>query len=116
MKSNKVLRSQAVMLERKGRKEGIGVWREAAKSLAAPKSIETIVNISRLSRVGDGKSPMFVPGKVLGTGPLDKKLIVGAFSFSDSARTKIESAGGEALEVEEFVNRYADGSGVILVK
>jgi large subunit ribosomal protein L18e len=116
MKSNKVLRSQAVMLERKGRKEGIGIWRDAAASLAAPKSTETVVNVTRLSRAGDGKSPLFVPGKVLGTGPLDKKLIVGAFSFSESARTKIESAGGEALEIEEFVTRYPGGNGVILVQ
>lgn len=116
MKSNKVLRSQTVMLERKGRKERIGVWRDAAASLGAPKSNETIVNISRLSRVGDGKSPLFVPGKVLGTGTLDRKLVVGAFSFSSSARAKIESAGGDALEVEEFVNKYPKGSGVILVK
>jgi large subunit ribosomal protein L18e len=116
MKSNKVIRTQAVMLERKGRKESLPIWTVAAASLAAPKSIETIVNISRLSRIGDGKSPMFVPGKVLGTGLLDKKLIVGAFSFSDSAREKIASAGGEALEVQEFVDRYPKGSGVILVK
>lgn len=104
------------MLERKGRKDGIGVWRDGAASLAAPKSTETIVNISRLARVSDGKNPLFVPGKVLGTGTLDKKLIVGAFSFSGSARAKIEAAGGEALEIEEFVNQYPKGSGVILVK
>jgi large subunit ribosomal protein L18e len=116
MKSNKILRGQAVMLERKGRKEGIGVWRDAALSLGAPKSNETIVNISRLSRMADGKNPLLVPGKVLGTGILDKKLIVGAFSFSASARNKIESAGGDALEIEEFVNKYPKGSGVIIVK
>ncbi|MDG6925538.1 MAG: 50S ribosomal protein L18e [Nitrososphaerota archaeon] len=116
MKSNKVIRSQAVMLERKARKEGLAIWRDAAQALSAPKSTETIVNISRLARIGDGKSPMFVPGKVLGTGPLDRKLIVGAFSFSESARNKIESAGGEALEIQEFVDRYPKGSGVLLVK
>jgi large subunit ribosomal protein L18e len=116
MKSNKVIRSQAVMLERKGRKEGQAIWRDAAQALGAPKSTEIIVNISRLSRVGDGKSPLFVPGKVLGNGPLGKKLVVGAFSYSETARNKIELAGGEALEIEEFVNRYPKGSGVILVK
>jgi large subunit ribosomal protein L18e len=115
MKSNKVLREQAVLLERKGRKEGLAIWTDAAKKLASPKSTETVVNIARLARLGNGSSPLFVPGKVLGTGPLDKKLIVGAFSFSSSAKSKIESAGGEALEIEEFVNRYPDGSGVLLV-
>jgi large subunit ribosomal protein L18e len=116
MKSNKVLRSQAVLLERKARKEDIAIWRDAAEALSAPKSTETTVNIARLARTADGKSPLFVPGKVLGTGPLDKKLIVGAFAFSESAKNKIESAGGEALEIEEFVNRYPKGSGVLLVK
>ncbi len=115
MKSNKVIREQTVLLERRARKGDVAIWRDAAKKLSSPKSTETIVNIARLSHVGDGKSPLFVPGKVLGTGPLDKKLIVGAFSFSGSARTKIESAGGEALGIQEFVDRYPDGSGVLLV-
>ena len=116
MKSNNAIRSQAVMLERKGRKEKSALWRDAAKYLGAPKSTETVVNISRLSRAGDGKAPLLVPGKVLGTGSLDKKLVVGAFTFSTSARAKIESAGGEAIGIEEFTSRYPNGSGVILVK
>lgn len=116
MKSNKVLRSQAVLLERKGRKENSALWRDAARHLGAPKSTETVVNLSRLAKIGDGKAPLLVPGKVLGTGLLEAKLIVGAFAFSSSARSKIEGAGGEALEIEEFVNRYPSGNGVILVK
>ena len=116
MKSNKVLREQSVMLERKGRKEDLAIWKIAAERLASPKSTETVVNINRLSRIGDGKAPLFVPGKVLGAGALDKKLVVGAFSFSSSAREKIESAGGKALAIEEFVKKYPQGSGVILVR
>ena len=57
-----------------------------------------------------------VPGKVLGTGNLEKKLNVGAFSFSASARSKIERAGGKTFSVEEFVKKYPAGSGVALVK
>ncbi|MGA2198446.1 MAG: 50S ribosomal protein L18e [Nitrososphaerales archaeon] len=116
MKSNKILRSQAVMLERLGRKEKIGVWRDAAKYLGATTLNETFVNVTRLARADDGGSPLFVPGKVLGSGPLDKKLVVGAFSYSAAARKKIETAGGEALSIEEFVKRFPDGSGVRLVK
>jgi len=115
MKSNKVLRSQTVLLERKGRKDKSALWRAAAEYLGAPKSTETVVNISRLARIADGRAPLLVPGKVLGTGLLDKKITVGAFAFSSSARAKIENAGGEALEIEEFVNKYPDGSGVVLV-
>jgi large subunit ribosomal protein L18e len=116
MKSNKINREQVVLLERKGKKEKIGIWRDAANYLAAPARTETQVNVGHLSRLHDGKTPIFVPGKVLGNGFPDKKLVVGAFSFSSSAREKIVSAGGEALSIEEFLKRYPDGSGVRLVK
>ena len=113
-RSNKILRTQMVALERKGRKEKLAIWRDAARYLAAPHSTETEVNVGHLSRLGDG--PVVVPGKVLGTGPIDRKLVVGAFSFSSSARRKIEAAGGEALSIEEFLKRFPEGSGVKLVR
>ena len=113
-RSNKVLRTQVVALERKGRKEKLAIWRDTARYLAAPHSTETEVNVGHLARLGDG--PLVVPGKVLGTGPIDKKLVIGAFSFSSAARRKIEAAGGEALSIAEFVERYPEGSGVTLVR
>ncbi len=116
MKSNKILRTQAVMLERLGRKQKIAIWRDAAAYLSAPRQNETFVNLTRLARAESGDSPLFVPGKVLGTGPLEKKLVVGAFSYSAAAKRKIETAGGEALNIDEFVKRFPDGSGVRIVK
>jgi len=113
-RSNRILKAQVVALERKGRKEKIAIWRDAARYLAAPHSTETEVNVGHLARLGDG--PVVVPGKVLGNGPVDKKLVVGAFSFSSSARKKIEAAGGEALSMEEFLKRFPEGSGVTLVR
>jgi large subunit ribosomal protein L18e len=116
MKSNKILRTQAVMLERLGRKQKIAIWRDAAEYLSASRLNETFVNLTRLARADSGDSPLFVPGKVLGSGPLEKKLVVGAFSYSVAAKKKIETAGGEALTIDEFVKRFPDGSGVRLVR
>ncbi len=114
-KSNKLLRSAIVFLERKGKSEGAGIWRDAAKYLASGTVTWPEVNVGRLSNLGD-VSAAFVPGKVLGGGTVEKKLVVGAFSFSASAKTKIEGAGGKAFTVEEFVKKYPKGSGVALVK
>jgi large subunit ribosomal protein L18e len=114
-KDNKVLRSAIVFLERKARSEKTGIWRDAARLLASGTVTWPEVNVGHLSRMGD-VSAVFVPGKVLGTGSIEKKLNVGAFSFSASARSKIERAGGKALSVEEFVSKYPEGSGVALVK
>jgi len=114
-KANKLLRSSIVLLERKGRGEEGGIWKEAARYLSSGTVTWPEVNLARLARLGD-VTAVFVPGKVLGTGNIEKKLNVGAFSFSASARSKIEKAGGKALTVEEFVKKYPEGSGVALVK
>jgi large subunit ribosomal protein L18e len=114
-KANKILRSSIVLLERKGRGEGGAIWRDAARYLSSGTVTWPEVNLARLARLGDATA-VFVPGKVLGTGNIEKKLNVGAFSFSASARSKIEKAGGKALTVEEFVKKYPEGSGVALVK
>ena len=39
--------------------------------------------------------------KILGTGELEKKLVVVAQKFSDAAKQKIEAKGGEAKTVEK---------------
>ncbi|HUI01670.1 MAG TPA: 50S ribosomal protein L18e [Nitrososphaerales archaeon] len=114
-KANKLLRSSIVMLERKGRKDKSPIWKEAARYLASGTATWPEVNVGHLSRIGDAAA-VFVPGKVLGTGEVAKKLNVGAFSFSASAKSKIEAAGGKTFTVEEFVKKYPEGSGVALVK
>jgi len=114
-KANKLLRSSIVLLERKARSEKTAIWKEAARLLASGTVTWPEVNVGRLARIGD-VSAVFVPGKVLGTGSLEKKLNVGAFSFSASARSKIEKAGGKTFSVEDFVKKYPEGSGVALVK
>lgn len=114
--SNPVLRRTTVMLEREGKKQKAPIWGDASEFLSNPAGLRVEVNIGRLSRIAKQNEAVFVPGKVLGTGVVDKKLVVGAYSFSASARSKLESAGGSALSVEEFVKKYPKGSGVKLVK
>jgi large subunit ribosomal protein L18e len=104
------------MLERAGREQKAPIWAAAAKMLARPARTTVEVSLGRVSRVAKEGQALFVPGKVLGSGVVDKKLVVGAFSFSASARSKLEAAGGSALSVEEFLAKYPKGSGVKLVE
>jgi large subunit ribosomal protein L18e len=112
--ANPILRSASVRLERAGKKAPI--WNEAARLASATGRDRVEVNIQRISRLFEDGATLFVPGKVLGSGLVDKKLVVGAFSFSQAAKAKIESAGGSALTIEEFVKKYPTGKGVRLVK
>ncbi len=114
--SNPVLRRTSVMLERAGKKEKAPIWTEASSMLSSPASTRVEVNLGRISRLAEDGQAVFVPGKVLGTGVIERKLTIGAFAFSAGARSKIEASGGSALSVEQFLKKYPNGSGVKLVK
>ncbi len=114
--SNPLHRQMTVMLERAGKEQKAPIWTAAAKLLARPKVTRVEVNLGRVSRMAEEGQAFFIPGKVLGTGIVDKRLVVGAFSFSASARSKLEAAGGSALSVEQFLKKYPNGSGVRLVQ
>ena len=114
--SNPLLRQMTVMLERAGRAQRAPIWTAAARLLARPKGTRVEVNLGRVSRFAEEGQAFFVPGKVLGGGLVDKKLVIGAFSFSAGARSKLEAAGGLALSVEEFLKKYPSGGDVRLVQ
>ncbi len=111
-----LLRHTSVMLEKAAREHGAPVWQVASELLSGTARNRIEVNIGHISRLAKAGQALFVPGKVLGTGLIDKKVVVGAFSFSASARSKIEGSGGSALSVEQFLKKYPRGSSVKLVK
>jgi large subunit ribosomal protein L18e len=113
--SNPILRKVSVMLERAGKKQRAPIWSQASTLLSKPARTKVEVNVGRISRIAEDGEAVFVPGKVLGTGVIGKKVIVGAFAFSKGAKSKIESSGGTALTIEEFLKKYPKGSGVRLV-
>lgn len=58
---------------------------------------------------------MAIPGKVLGSGVLEQKLTVCAYSISEGAAKKIVSAGGKVINFEELVKKHPDGKGVRII-
>ena len=114
--SNPQLRRTAVMLERAGKENKVSIWRVASQMLTRPTSTRVEVNLGRISRIAGDGGALFVPGKVLGFGLLEKKVMIGAFAFSAAARRKIAEKGGSAMSVEQFLKKYPKGSGVTLVE
>ena len=114
--SNPVKRRAAVMLERAGKVQKATIWRDASKLLSGEGKTRVQVNVGRISRVAADGEAVFVPGKVLGTGVIERKVTVGAFNFSSGAKSKIEASGGSALTVEQFIKKFPKGSGVRLVR
>ncbi len=102
-------------LRRAARKEHAPIWSSVADRLERPRHQTTPVNVGHLERLARPEETVVVPGKLLAEGPLTKRLTVGAFAFSQEARTKIRAAGGSAFSLEELLRSHPDGTGVRLV-
>jgi len=103
-------------LKVKARENEAKIWEVAAKHLSHSKRTRSVLDLNHLARATSADSLILVPGKVLGSGSISHSVVVGAFDFSGSARTKIERAGGKCLGIKEFVNRYPHGSNVRIMR
>ncbi len=72
------------------------------KELNKPENQKPELSISRLESIAEEGETVAVPGKILGSGLLSKKLTVYAVGFSAFAKRAIEKAGGKALDISEI--------------
>ena len=93
-------------------KEDAPIWRDVARRLERSNRLHPEVNVGKIDRYANKNERVVVPGKVLGSGDLTKPVHVAAWRFSDSARTKIEAAGGKALTIAEMVSAAPKGTDV----
>jgi len=103
-------------LRKKSNEENVKIWKDIAWRLERPRRQRAEVNISRINRYTKEGDMVVVPGSVLGAGNLDHKVIVAAWKFSEKAKEKIIQAGGEAITIEELMERNPKGSGVIIME
>lgn len=99
-------------LRKKARENDAPIWRRVAELLEKPTRGRPEVNISKINRNTREGDVVVVPGKVLGSGTLDHRVVVAAYAFTKAARAKIESVGGEVLTIPQLVERNPQGSGV----
>lgn len=83
--------------------------------LSKSSSRRPAVNIGKIARLTKEDDLVLVPGKVLGGGTISHKVTVGAYSFSEKGSWKIQKAGGIAISLREFIEKFPDGKGVILI-
>jgi large subunit ribosomal protein L18e len=115
-KTNPRIISLIADLKSRSRENNAPIWREIAERMQGPQRGYATVNVSRINRHTAAGETIVVPGKVLGAGELNHPVAVGAFDFSDGARSKIADAGGECLTIEELVVRAPTGSNVRVIR
>ncbi len=93
-------------------KENSALWKRIANDLERPTRQRRIVNIYKLDKYAKEGETVVVPGKVLGMGDLNHKLNVAAFTFSQQAIDKIESAGGQVFAIHDLLKQNPKGTNV----
>jgi large subunit ribosomal protein L18e len=112
--TNMHLRKLIASLSKLSNESKVKIWDAVAADLAKPTRIRRKVNLTRLNVYVKAGETVVVPGKVLGTGDLSKKMTVAAWRFSDSAFEKINKVG-TAISIEELMKKNPKGSKVRII-
>ena len=108
--TNPELNETIANLKRKGRQNKAPVWIRLAELLGKPKRSRISINVSRIARSTKKDETVAVPGKVLATGSISHSVHVGAFRFSQTAKDKIEKAGGSCLALSKLAEDHPEGT------
>ncbi|WP_459809946.1 50S ribosomal protein L18e [Halopiger thermotolerans] len=113
-KTNPRLNDLIAELKSTSRETDADVWRDIADRLEKPRRTHAEVNLGRIERYAREEETVVVPGKVLGSGALQKSVTVAAVDFSSSAETKIEQVG-ETVQLEQLLEENPEGSDVRVI-
>jgi large subunit ribosomal protein L18e len=112
----KSLSNETVWIVRKAFKAGKApIWKRLESELESPRANKSEINISKLARVTRDGETIFVPGKIMGSGRIDHKLTICAFSVSQKATKKLIDSGSKILTMTDLVESFPEGSGVRLI-
>lgn len=98
-------------LKRHSADNKVAIWKRIATDLEKPTRQRRIINVFKINQYANANETIIVPGKVLGSGELTKKVVVAAYNFSDSAYEKIKSKG-EAISINELMRKNPKGQKV----
>ena len=116
MVSSTELSDMIRFLKIKGRENKARIWSIAADQLSRPRRARAVLNLNHVSRSTNPNSLVLVPGKLLGSGAINHRVVIGAFEYSAVAREKVEGAGGQCMALKDFVARYPKGSNVTIMR
>ncbi|MFT4921569.1 MAG: large subunit ribosomal protein L18e [Haloarculaceae archaeon] len=114
-KTNPRLSSLIADLKSAARNSGGDVWNDVAERLEKPRRTHAEVNLGRIERYAREEETVVVPGKVLGSGVLQKEVTVAAVDFSGTAEQKIDQVG-DTKQLEQALEDNPEGANVRVIR
>jgi len=89
---------------------------EVAKILAMPVKKQSKINLRKIDKILKEKENVLVPGKILSSGELTKKIKIVGFSASEKALEKIKKSGSEFIELTEEIKKNPQLKEMVIIK
>ena len=112
MKTNPILNALIQDLKKQANEKDAPIWKDIALRLEKPSRNWPEVNLDKISKYTADKETALIPGKVLSTGNLTKKVTIAAWSFSEKSQEKIKKAGGKCIPIEELLKNNPKGENI----
>jgi large subunit ribosomal protein L18e len=87
-------------------------WNKIAQIISGGRRKYPSINLSRIDKESSGNEILIIPGKVLGSGDLSKKVKICALYFSESAITKIKEKKAEAIKIIDEIKKNPNAEGI----
>jgi large subunit ribosomal protein L18e len=111
-KTNPMLLELIHELKKQSNENDVAIWKDIALRLEKPSRNWAEVNLDRISKYILDKETALIPGKVLATGNLTKKVSIAAWSFSENAQEKIKKSGGKCISIEDLLKGNPKGKDI----
>ena len=111
-KTNPVLTSLIQELKKQAFENDAPIWKDIALRLEKPLRNWPVVNLDKIDKYINEKETALIPGKVLSSGNLTKKVSIAAWNFSDKSVEKIKAAGGKTLTIQDLVKNNPKGKDI----
>ena len=85
---------------------------DVANAISVPTRQQAKVNLEEINKTSE--DIVIVPGKVLGTGEIEKKKTIYALGFSETAKEKLEKAGCKFESIYDALKKDSKIKGAIL--
>ncbi len=87
-------------------------WEDISKKLSKSTRSRVQVNISKINRNSKDGQTIIVPGVVMSSGNLNKKIKIAAWRFTKEAKRKISNTGSKIMTIEELKKENPKGTDV----
>ena len=91
-------------------------WMHIAQVISSSRRRYSAINLKRLDTLSNDGDIIIIPGTVLGSGVIQKKITVCALHFSDSARKKILSVKGETRAIIDEIGKNPRAQGIKIIE